>query len=133
VSDVCDTSPTVTFSDVTTAGPCPQSYKVTRTWTATDHCGNHASCSQAITVVDTMPPSITCPADFSVAHLADVPPCPTSLAAFLALGGTASDICDSSLQYFCSDGALVVNGCSGTITRTHTVIDDCGNRASCPQ
>src|SRR5205823_7097127 len=39
-SDLCDPTPTFTHADVTTPGTCPQSYKVKRTWTATDHCGN---------------------------------------------------------------------------------------------
>src|SRR5262245_66155094 len=55
-TDACDPSPTLTFADATTAGSCPQSSVVTRTWTATDHCGNSATRSQVITVVDTTAP-----------------------------------------------------------------------------
>src|SRR5258708_14152634 len=51
--DACDASPTLTFNDVTTAGSCPQSRVVTRTWTATDHCNNTSTAGQVITVVDT--------------------------------------------------------------------------------
>jgi hypothetical protein len=84
-------------------------------------------------VHDTIPPSITCPPNFSVQCLSNVPPCPTSLAAFLAQGGMASDNCDTNLSYLCSDGPLIGNGSTGTIARTYTVVDDCTNSASCVQ
>src|SRR5260221_4318075 len=42
-TDACDPSPTLTFADVTTPGSCPQAYSVTRTWTAREICGNHAT------------------------------------------------------------------------------------------
>src|SRR5260221_8281708 len=58
VGDACDASPTLTFADVTTAGSCPQSSVVTRTWTATDHCNNVSTRSQVITVADTTAPVI---------------------------------------------------------------------------
>src|SRR5206468_527781 len=57
-SDACDASPTLTFADVTTPGSCPQSYDVTRTWTARDACGNQSTASQVIHVTDNTPPVI---------------------------------------------------------------------------
>jgi hypothetical protein len=39
-TDNCDPTLTVTFSDVTVAGSCPQERTITRTWSATDDCGN---------------------------------------------------------------------------------------------
>jgi hypothetical protein len=41
---------------------------------------------------------------------------------FLALGGTASDNCDTNLTYVCTDGPLIGGVCGGTILRTHTII-----------
>src|SRR5207247_11099671 len=58
-SDACDSSPTFTFADSTTAGSCPQNYSVTRRWTATDHCSNSSTASQTITVRDTTAPGIS--------------------------------------------------------------------------
>ncbi len=65
-TDNCDPAPVVTWADSITPGACPQELVITRTWTATDHCGNSVSCVQTITVVDTTPPTITCPAPVSV-------------------------------------------------------------------
>jgi len=59
-TDNCDTAPTVTFSDVTAPGDCPEESVITRTWTATDACGNMRDCTQTINVVDTTPPIIDC-------------------------------------------------------------------------
>jgi len=56
--DQCDPSPDVTFSDVVTPDACPQEFTITRTWTATDACGETSSCVQTVEVVDTTPPDI---------------------------------------------------------------------------
>ena len=62
-TDNCSGAPTISFSDATNQ-LCGASYKVTRTWTATDACGNiSAPVSQSITVGDTTAPTISCPAD----------------------------------------------------------------------
>src|SRR5439155_18871603 len=53
-SDACGTA-TLTFADGTTAGSCANNYSVTRTWTATDKCGNSATASQTINVIDNVP------------------------------------------------------------------------------
>ncbi len=49
----------------TTAFPCIDNV-ISRTWTATDHCGNSASCVQVITQRDTTNPVITCPPPITV-------------------------------------------------------------------
>ncbi|HEX9749846.1 MAG TPA: dockerin type I repeat-containing protein, partial [candidate division Zixibacteria bacterium] len=97
---------------------------ITRTYTATDACGNTETCVQLITVSDD-PPTIVCPDDFSVDCLADVPACDPGDA-------TATDDC-GGVTVTCSDGPLVGGTCSGTITRTFTATDDCGNQTSCDQ
>ena len=53
------------MSDSTpTIGDCPTT--ITRTWTASDACGNSASCNQSIPIDDATPPSITCPANVTI-------------------------------------------------------------------
>jgi M6 family metalloprotease-like protein len=84
-TDDCDTSlPTITFSDVVVPGVCPVTSVITRTWQATDSCGNTSSCEQIITSVDTTPPIIQCNAPFTI-----VPP--STAISFVA---TATDNCD---------------------------------------
>src|SRR5206468_1167538 len=49
-TDNCDGSPNITYSDSTNTGNCALNYVITRTWTATDGCGNVSTCPQTITV-----------------------------------------------------------------------------------
>src|SRR5690606_38843763 len=56
----------ITYSDTTIPGSCPDNYTIERTWTAVDNCGNASDCVQTITVEDTTPPVITCPAIVTV-------------------------------------------------------------------
>ncbi|MBK6929525.1 MAG: hypothetical protein IPH12_01175 [Saprospirales bacterium] len=62
------------------------------------------------------------------------PGLPGQAQAFDALpGASASDNCDDNLTYACTTGPLTGGACGGTITREHTVTDDCGNDSSCQQ
>jgi nitrogen fixation protein FixH len=54
-TDNCS-APAVTFNEVRTNGASPFNYTLTRTWTATDACGNSCSKTQVITVRDTQAP-----------------------------------------------------------------------------
>jgi len=65
-TDACDSNPRLQYNDVTTPGACPNQFSVTRTWTATDACGNSSTASQTINVVDHTAPVITCPADIAI-------------------------------------------------------------------
>lgn len=60
-TDGCDANPAITFTDVTTPGPNPQEFSVTRTWIATDDCGNTAICNSTIIVAGYTLPTIICP------------------------------------------------------------------------
>src|SRR6185436_18739537 len=53
---------------------CGYTFVATRVWQATDTCGNTAFCTQVVTYVDFIPPTITvCPGDVTVECLASVP------------------------------------------------------------
>ncbi len=124
-SDTCDTMPTITFSEVRTNGACDNQYSLNRTWTATDDCGNDVSATQIVTVDDTTPPSITCPASTSQECPAD-----TSV----GFNGTASgaDNC-GAVTISSSDASVAGCGATETITRTWTATDACQNPVSCDQ
>ena len=58
---------TIDVVSETTAGSCAGEYTITRTFTATDDCGNSSSATQTITVQDTTAPEFTSvPADYTV-------------------------------------------------------------------
>jgi hypothetical protein len=60
----CNPYPATDFVDSVVFYRCPWEYTVVRTWTATDACGDSASCQQTIAVVDTVAPVIVfCPPD----------------------------------------------------------------------
>src|SRR5439155_643386 len=121
--DTCS-AVTIRYSDAVTNN-CGATKVIARTWTATDACGNNASCVQMITVRDITGPSITCPQDL-------VLECPANTATNATGVATAQDTCSQvAIRY--SDS--VTNNCGGTkvIARTWTATDGCGNSSSCVQ
>src|SRR6185436_19120422 len=122
-SDLCDLSVAITFSDASTAGACAGTYTTTRTWTATDDCGNTATCSRSIDVIDNIAPVINCPTVISPVQCPNGP---------IFGDASASDLCDLSVAITFSD-ASTAGACAGTYTttRTWTATDDCGNTATC--
>jgi Bacterial Ig domain len=125
-TDTCDPNPSVALNETTSAGSCAGNYTITRTWTATDSCGNSSSGSQVITVQDTVAPVITTPADASVECGGDTSPASTGSA-------TATDACSGATVSH-SDVTTAGSCPQGyTITRTWTAVDGCGNSASSVQ
>ncbi|HJW29407.1 MAG TPA: hypothetical protein VJ508_09155, partial [Saprospiraceae bacterium] len=118
---------TITSSDVTTAGTCPQAYSITRTWKATDACGNSSTCNQLISIIDNTAPNITCPADLTFQCASQVPPPNTSLVSATDLCGTAtiSFVADVTTNQTCINRY--------TLTRTYRATDACGNSTTCNQ
>jgi gliding motility-associated-like protein len=123
-TDNCDGSGTVTGVDgALTGGNCGGT--ITRTWTYTDNCGNVGTATQTITVNDTQAPVFAAsPGDVTVSCVGDVP-------AMTNLAWT--DNCDGSGTVTGVDGALTGGNCGGTITRTWTYTDNCGNVGTATQ
>ncbi|MFH1219671.1 MAG: FlgD immunoglobulin-like domain containing protein [Candidatus Eisenbacteria bacterium] len=124
-SDNCDENLAITFNDTIVPGACPGSYQIRRQWTANDDCLNTASCLETITIVDTVPPTITCAADGRIGcsdPLIFTPP-------------TAVDNCNRAPQVVVSQDTSVPGPNPGemTYTRCWTASDGCGNAASCCQ
>ncbi len=113
-SDACDGSGTVSGSDSSLGGTCPE-YMI-RSWTYTDACGNTVNASQFIVIMDTVSPVISAPADLTVNCPFDVPA-----------------LADASWNDGC-DGMGLVTGTESSnnalpeiITRFWTYTDACGN------
>jgi hypothetical protein len=99
---------------------------ITRTYRATDACGNWTDCTQTITVDDTTPPTITrAPAAIQVACEDDVPPPTPELV-------IATDNCSQVNVQFVGDDSDG-NTCPESITRTYRAYDACGNWTDCTQ
>jgi PA14 domain len=128
----------LSYSDVSTPGNCVSKVvnTITRTWTATDACGNQSQpCVQTITVKDTTKPTINCPAATTVSCANGVPAAATDYASFVHQGGSASDTCSGTPTVTCLGDAISNQTCANryTITRTYQATDACGNTQTCTQ
>ncbi|MCC6459778.1 MAG: HYR domain-containing protein, partial [Saprospiraceae bacterium] len=124
VTDNCQGTVDLDFSEVEVPGTCPNQYSVTRTWTAVDFAGNTTAFVQTITVNDTEAPTWNeaAPATANVTCAADVPAVPVQ---------TATDNCNAPV--FVDFSEIVQPGnCLNkfTLVRTWVVTDDCGNATS---
>ncbi|MFK2821346.1 hypothetical protein U0L90_14575, partial [Flavobacteriaceae sp. LMIT009] len=101
---------TVTFSEERADGDCPSNYTLTRTWTATDECGNESSHTQTITVQDITAPAFVeeLPADATV-ECDNVPDAATL---------TATDNCGDATVTFSEERADGDCPSNYTLTRT---------------
>ncbi|WP_189318528.1 gliding motility-associated C-terminal domain-containing protein [Flavobacterium sp. LM5] len=115
--EISGTSNASTFS--TTPNSCGGT--VTETWTATDTCGRAlASVSRTITVSPAALPTMTAPADITVACGA----LPTPSAISYSNGLTGG--CEISGTSNASTFSTTPNSCGGTVTETWTATDTCG-------
>lgn len=125
VSDNCGGAVTVIHvSDVISNQTCTNKYTITRTYKATDVCGNSAQCTQIITVNDVTAPVITCPSNITVTSPIG------SCSAVVNFTPTATDNCSGAVTIV----SVPASGSTfplGTTTVTSTATDACGNTASC--
>lgn len=122
-TDNCDSSPDISSSDAVVSDRCPR--VIERTWTATDSCGNSSSCVQTITIDDTIPPEITCPANmtFECDAVGDFG------------SPTAEDSCDPDPQINEISRDSTAGDCAWTYTLVigYEAVDSCGNADTCYQ
>ena len=119
-SDNCGT-PTLTFVGDAPSGFCPKI--IARTYKATDSCGNQSTCTQIITVRDTIAPVLNCPSDITVR-------CPDSGEAVVVYElPTATDNCMTP-SVVCSPPSGSVFHIGATRV-TCSATDACGNTGSC--
>jgi len=124
-SDNCDQEFELTSADVTTEGECLGSYSVTRTWTATDACGNSSEATQTINVEDTTAPVIDALPEMSTIECSEE---------MIFSEATGSDNCDQEFSLTSAD--VTTDGeCLGSysVTRTWTATDACGNSSEASQ
>ena len=117
-SDNCGA--TVTYTEVRQDGNCTDNYTLTRTWKATDICGNTDVHTQKITVKDTSNPTFTgFPADMTVE--CNAVPNPANP------GG--QDNCDQNVTITYLGETSEAGNCADnyTLTRTWKAEDNCGN------
>ncbi|MBK9985115.1 MAG: DUF3494 domain-containing protein [Saprospiraceae bacterium] len=128
-ADNCGGVATVIFlGDVITNQICADRYTLTRTYRATDACGNFFDCNQTITVFDNTLPSITCPGNVTVQCVNQIPAVnPASIV-------TADNCGPTATVTFLSD-VITNQTCANhfTLTRTYRSTDACGNINDCSQ
>ncbi len=111
----------VSLNEVISDQQCANKFKLTRTWTATDACGNTSTASQIITVNDTQAPVFngTAPSSVNVSCSKDIP---------AAVTQTATDNCGGSPTITYSEVKTNVQCVNKFIlTRTWIASDACGN------
>jgi hypothetical protein len=126
-TDNCGGFVNITYlGQVRTDGNCLYNYTLTRTWRATDLCGNAATTVQVITVQDTAPPVFSnIPASVTVACAPNCVPPPAPPTATDNCGSAALTMLETQSPGDCATGY--------TVTRTWTATDQCGNPSTCAQ
>src|SRR5439155_1568674 len=128
-SDNCGGAVTVSWQgDSISSSNCASRFVISRTYRATDLCGNSATCAQTITVQDTNPPSLTCPTNLTVSCATLVPAPDTNSV-------TTSDNCAGSVTVSWEGDSISSSNCASrfVISRTYRATDLCGNSATCAQ
>jgi hypothetical protein len=122
--DNCDTENYVEFVETTITGTCESSYKIVRTWSASDTAYNVASASQIITVTDNNPPIL-----LGISSYENVP-C-NAVPKIEDLGVSASDDCDEDISVKATESKRN-QVCPHTydLIMSFVATDDCGNSVS---
>lgn len=126
-TDNCHHDVTVIFSESNTQTDSNDiEYEITRSWTATDRCGNHVDTIQVIVVQDTKAPILTCQHCEELFVGCDHIPTAAKM--------TGEDNCDSSV-IITFDETREDGSCDAmyVLTRSWVSVDSSGNNASFSQ
>jgi hypothetical protein len=105
---------------------CGGAIAATRTWQATNSIGNAATCSQTVTVVDTTPPSLTCPSGIVLEFEFWGANAPGAVATYSV---TATDVCSAvAVVLTPPSGSLFPIGVTPVDVQA---ADACGNSNQC--
>jgi len=124
-TDNCDGTGNVLGSDMSDGNTCPEI--ITRTWSYTDACGNSATETQTILIIDNKSPTASNPASIYVQCIADVP------SPDVLVVNDEFDSCDTTLVVAFVDDSTDGNNAPETIIRTYSITDDCGNYTTVEQ
>jgi hypothetical protein len=112
----------VSFNEVSTPGSCAGEFLLERTWIATDACGNTASHTQIVTVIDTTAPEIVGEFEELIeVECNAIPEVPE-----LQFEDACADVMDVT---FTEENNQMPDFEDYQIIRTWTVTDTCGNEA----
>jgi gliding motility-associated-like protein len=130
--DDCDTSMIAVTYIVDTVTTCTNSFQITRSWSASDICGNTGSFTQRIIMEDDEAPTFNVPADTLFKSASPLDPCyfDTDIASTGNISGL-SDNCTHPLDIILTveDSVVISASCVNdtTIFRIWTATDECNN------
>ncbi|MCB9300917.1 MAG: DUF11 domain-containing protein [Lewinellaceae bacterium] len=107
---------------------CGATGSATVTFTARDLCGNPSSTTATFTIVDTTPPTGTCPAGVTgLTGPSQAPVLPPA-----AIAALYSDICGSVTAQLSNTTTNFLSACLDfEVVQTYTITDECGNATTC--
>lgn len=120
LDDCTGDSVTVIFSEVKSDEQCANKFKLTRTWTATDACGNTSRETQVILVNDYLPPVFDGPeaGPFNVSCEKDIP---------AVVPQTATDNCGTPTIVYTEEKENILCTNRFDLVRRWLATDACGN------
>ncbi|NNE13641.1 MAG: hypothetical protein HKN51_01610 [Saprospiraceae bacterium] len=132
VWDDCSAVTKIYYQEDTITYTCVDEFTLQREWGYEDNCGNESYLVQIITVIDTLPPVVTCPPDVTLTY--DNTCIIDTLIGTLGWP-TVVEQCTSVNSITYSDDVSGINTFNGhgTIIRTFVVADECGNVITCDQ
>ena len=124
VEDDCLGEVNLSYTDEILPGECPVAYYISRSWAAVDGCGNESRQAQTITVIDDQNPIF-----ISVPEIIEL----SCSAETDEIYAEATDDC-SELEITFEDEELDDEQyCNGSVLRTYTATDICGNSVTASQ